>query len=250
MVSEVIIASLGIFVGELYGNLVGGGSLVTQAVLQNILHFDIKTAMALDNAGIIGSNVGMLLVLIRKYRIQAWHFFFILFQMLGAKFGALILIHINIALLKSIFLISIVALVVKNLFFNPPVRKNTGFVFSPGKLVSLAVVALFIGTYNAAFVIGDWIIALMLLTTIFNFQYHKAVFLLVFTQFFTQPFVAYQYFQAGLVDLKLVTPMVCATLLAGIISGLILNKLHSHKLERLLKYLSILLVLYLAYGLI
>ena len=37
---ETFIASLGIFIGELYGNLVGGGSLVTQAVLQKVLMID------------------------------------------------------------------------------------------------------------------------------------------------------------------------------------------------------------------
>jgi len=57
---EIFLASLGMFVGELYGNMVGGGSLVTQTVLQSILHIDIKSAIALDNAAIVGSALGII----------------------------------------------------------------------------------------------------------------------------------------------------------------------------------------------
>lgn len=50
---DILLACLGIFFGELYGNLVGGGSLVTQIFLQNIIGFEIKNAIALDNAAVL-----------------------------------------------------------------------------------------------------------------------------------------------------------------------------------------------------
>lgn len=53
---DIVLACLGIFFGELYGNFVGGGSLVTQIFLQNIIGFEIKNAIALDNAAVLGSG--------------------------------------------------------------------------------------------------------------------------------------------------------------------------------------------------
>jgi hypothetical protein len=47
---------------------------------------DIKKAFALDNAAVIGSNLGMLFVMIRKYQIK-WRIFpYVVFQTLGAFF--------------------------------------------------------------------------------------------------------------------------------------------------------------------
>ena len=54
---DIILACIGIFFGELYGNFVGGGSLVTQIFLQNIIGFEIKHAIALDNAAVLGSEI-------------------------------------------------------------------------------------------------------------------------------------------------------------------------------------------------
>jgi uncharacterized membrane protein YfcA len=248
MNAEIIIATIGVFIGELYGNIVGGGSLVTQVVLQNILNFDIKTAMALDNAAVIGSNIGMLIVLARKYSIKWWFFIFIIFQSIGAILGSWILIKIDPDLLKIIFIISIVLLVIKNLFIKEKAHHEKGFKENYKNIALISLAAVFIGLYNAAFVIGDWIIALLILTSVFSLKYHNAIFLLVFSMIFSQPIAAYQYYANGLIDLNFLIPMISATLLGGVISAIILNKIHSNKLETFLKYLSVGLVIYLIVG--
>jgi len=150
---EIIIATIGIFIGELYGNMVGGGSLVTQIVLQNILDFDIKTAMALDNTAVIGSNIGMLIILIRKHTIKWWFFIFIIFQSIGAIIGAWILIKIDPNILKVIFIIAIILLMIKNLFIKEKEHKEKEFKGNYKNIAFLSLAATFIGLYNAAFVI-------------------------------------------------------------------------------------------------
>ena len=44
MNNEVIIAVIGVFLGELYGNFIGGGGF-TQIILQNVLDFNIKESL-------------------------------------------------------------------------------------------------------------------------------------------------------------------------------------------------------------
>jgi len=245
MNTDILIASLGVFLGELYGNMVGGGSLLTQAVLQNILHFDIKTALALDNAAVIGANLGMILILRQKYKIKWWFYLFTIFQILGAILGAWILIKIPAELLKLIFITAILSLIIKNLFFSEKKHHEKGFKENWPNLILLSVAAIFTGAYNAAFVIGDWIIALLILTNIFAIKYQRAIFLLVFSMLFSQPFAAYKYYINGLIDFNFLVPMILATFIGGMISAFLLHKIHSKKLEIFLKYLSVGLVIYL-----
>lgn len=247
---EIIIATIGVFIGEIYGNIVGGGSLVTQAVLQNILHFDIKTAMALDNAAIIGSSLGMLIVLLKTHKIEPWVIFFTIFHSLGAIFGAWILVWIDPEVLQAIFITAIILLVIKNLFAKEAEHNEKGFKATNKNIILICLAAIFMGTYNAAFVIGDWIIALLVLTRVFSLKYHKAIFLLVFIGVISQPIAVYRYYNSGLIDFTYLIPMFIATLVSGFISAKILNNLHSSKLENFLKYLSIGLVLYLINGML
>ncbi len=245
---EVLIATIGVFVAECYGNFVGGGSLVTQAVLQNILHFDIKPAMALDNAAVIGSNLGMAIALGRKYTIKWWIFPFTLFQVIGALLGAWLLVIIDVEMLKLIFAATIILLVIKNVFFSRTLHENQGFVESHRNFLILFFITLFIGTYNAAFVIGDWMIALLLLTSLLGFKYQHASFVLALSSLFAQSVASYQYFIHGLLDLHFLLPMFCATLVSGLLVGTLLDKIHSKHLETFLRYLSIVFVIYLLWG--
>ena len=147
-----------------------------------------------------------------------------------------------------LFIIAMILLVLKNMFVADQVKGDQEFKQNYKNLALLSMAALFIGAYNAAFVIGDWIIALLILTSIFSLKYHQAIFLLVFSMFFSQPIAAYQYYLNGLIDFRFLIPMFSATLLGGLISAIILDKIHSQKLETLLKYLSLALVIYLIAG--
>ena len=247
---EIIIATIGVFLGELYGSIVGGGSLVTQIALQNILHFDIKTAMALDNAAVLGSNIGMLLVLFRKHIIKWWFVLFTFFQGIGAYFGAILLVWIDPSILKFIFIVALLLLVVKNLLFADTHKDTKGYKETYVFFICISFAAIFIGAYNAAFVIGDWVIALLILTSVFRIRYHSAIFLLTVSAFFSQPIAVYQYYVHGLLDMYFLIPMIIATTIGGMISAYLLSNIQSEKMEHVLKYLSVGLVVYLVVSLL
>ena len=114
---DIILACTWIFFGELYGNFVGGGSLVTQIFLQNIIGFEIKNAIALDNAAVLGSEIGLLLMLLRKEKIEKWMWYMMAVAGFWALFGANLLYIMPTQYVKLIFTFAVVWLVVKNLFF-------------------------------------------------------------------------------------------------------------------------------------
>jgi len=250
MNTDILIAVIGVFIGEFYGNFVGGGSLVTQIALQNIIGMDIKPAIALDNAAVLGANLGMILALWKKYKPQWWFAVFTACSIMGTLFGAWILVQIDEVLLKWVFIGAIIALVIKNLFFPDGEHREKGFQDHWKNVAWLGAAAVLIGTYNAAFVIGDWIIALLILTSLFAVKYQQAIFLLVFSMLFSQPVAVYQYWANGLIDFDFLIPMLGATLCGGFLAGKLLDKIHSEKLETFLKYLSVALVGYLVWGLV
>ena len=206
--------------------------------------------MALDNAAIIGSGIGMFIAMVRKYKIKWWFFIYVIFQSIGTFFGAYLLIIINETILRIIFITAIILLVIKNLFIKDKKHTEKGFKETPKNIFLLSLSGIFIGFYGGAFVIGDWIIALLILTSGFAFKYHEAIFLLTFTMLFAQPVGAYQYITHSLIDFNFLIPMIIATTIGGIISAIILDKIHSDKLEHFLKYLSVFLVIYLIFGFI
>lgn len=248
--SEVIIASIWMFIWELYGNIVGGWSLVTQAVLQNILWIDIKSAIALDNTAVIWANIWMIIALWKTNKIQKWFWVFILFQIVWATIWTYLLLIIPESVLKTVFILAIIWVVIKNLLLKEWEHKEEWFKRDKKSYILLGICALIIWAYNAAFVIWDWIIALLLLTSIIWIKYQNAIYLLVVSMLFSQPVAAVWYYNAWLVDLSFAIPMAIWALLSWVIAWKFLEKLCPNKLKTFLKYLSIFLVIYLVYGLI
>jgi len=246
MNSDIIVATLGVFLWEIYWNFVWWGSLVTQIALQNIIWMPIKEAMALDNAAVIGSNVGMFIMLLRSNKFVWWMIPFTLFQILWAFLWVVLLLWIPVIALKIIFISAIILLVIKNFFFSSSSeKKEKWFIPTNKNIFLLCLFWIFIWWYNAAFVIWDWIIALLILTSVFHFRYNKAIWLLIVSMCVAQPFATFWYIQNDLVDFSYLIPMICATLFAWLIVGYFLEKIDSKVLEKFLKYLSVFLVIYL-----
>ena len=245
---EQIIATLGVFLGELYGNFVGGGSIVTQFVLQSILNMDIKKAMTLDNFAAYGSVLGMLFVFIKKkYKINLSIFsIFVLAQFLGSLLGAYFLVIFPAYLVKILFIASILFVVIYNFIGN----KFSFLHKIKSGYTTFALVGLLIGAYNGLLVIGDWIVALLLLTSVLGFSYQKAVFMLTLSSFFASPASLVTYYKAGLIDLSFAIPMTAATIMGGLISASIIDRLDSDSMKKILKILGVLLALYLVVDLI
>lgn len=247
---DIIIATIWVFIGELYGNFVGGWSVITQIVLQNILWMDIKKAIALDNAAVIGSNLGMFLIMVRKYKIKKWFFPFIIAQWLWAILWAYTLVKIDPDILKMIFIWAVILLVIKNLFIKDTEGSKKWFKVNSKSIVLLIFAWLFIGAYNAAFVIWDWIIALLILTAFFSMKYHNAIYIMTISSLFAQSIAVRQYYVNWLLDIEFLIPMIIATFLGWMICATVLEKIHSEKLEQFLKYLSVVLVWYLIFWLV
>lgn len=242
---DIILACTGIFFGELYWNFVGWGSLVTQIFLQNIIGFEIKRAIALDNAAVLGSEIGLLLMLLRKEKIEKW-----MWSMMGvagfwALFGANLLHIMPTEYVKVIFTFAVVLLVVKNLFFPSLGMKERWFHTDTKTLSLLAIATFFIATYNAFLSIGDFIIWLLMLTTLFHFSYHRALFVLSFCFVFARAVGTLEYFRLDLIDIQFYAPMFCTAFCSGIIAWYFVHKIHSDTLTCILKYLSIVLAAYL-----
>lgn len=242
---DIFLACTGIFFGELYGNFVWWGSLVTQIFLQNIIGFDIKNAIALDNAAVLWSEIGLLAMLLRNQRIEKWMWWVVGGSLLGAFLGANLLYIVPTEIVKVVFTGAIILLVVKNLFFSWGEQKEKGFALNVQNLVCLTIASFFIATYNAFLSIGDFIIGLLVLTTIFHFQYHKALFLLTFGFIFARAIWTIEYFRLGLIDVTFYIPMFIAATVSGLIAWYVVEKIHSDILNTFLKYLSIFLAGYL-----
>ena len=242
---DIILACIGIFFGELYGNFVGGGSLVTQIFLQNIIGFEIKNAIALDNAAVLWSEIGLLLMLLRKEKIEKWMWFMMGIAGFWALFGANLLHIMPTEYVKIIFTFAVVWLVVKNLFFPSLGLKERWFYADTKTLLLLAIATFFIATYNAFLSIWDFIIGLLILTTLFHFSYHRALFVLSFCFVFARAVGTLEYFRLDLIDIHFYIPMFCTAFCSGIIAGYFVHKIHSDILTKFLKYLSVFLAIYL-----
>lgn len=242
---DIFLACLGIFFGELYGNFVGGGSLVTQIFLQNIIWFEIKNAIALDNAAVLGSEIGLLAMLLRKQKIEKWMWYVVIVSSFWALFWANLLNMVPAEIMKIVFTLAVVWLVVKNLFFTSDSKKEKGFMLNSRNLVLLCVASFFIATYNAFLSIWDFIIWLLVLTTLFHFQYHKALFLLTLGFVFARTVWTFEYFRLDLISIDFYVPMFLSALFSGIIAWYFVEKIHSDTLTIVLKYLSIFLAGYL-----
>lgn len=245
---EQFIATIGVFLGELYGNFVGGGSIVTQFVLQGILDMDIKKAMVLDNFAAYGSVLGMLFIFLKKrYKIDTKKFLiFTTSQLLGSLLGAYFLVVAPQVVVKILFVISILLVV----FYNILGEKFSFLYKIKDNITFFVISALFIGAYNGLLVIGDWIIALLLLTSFLGFSYKKAVFMLTLSSLFASPASLFTYYKAGLIDFSYAVPMTVATIVGGLISASIIDKLDSDFMKRVLKILGFLLAIYLVVSLI
>lgn len=246
---DIFLACIGIFFGELYGNFVGWGSLVTQIFLQNIIGFEIKNAIALDNAAVLGSEIGLLLMLLKKEKIEKWMWYMMGVAWFWSLFGANLLHTIPTEYVKVIFTIAVVWLVIKNLFFPSLGLKERWFHPTQRTLFPLAVATFFIATYNAFLSIWDFIIGLLILTSLFHFSYHRALFVLSFCFVFARAVGTFEYFRLDLIDIHFYIPMFCTAFCSGIIAGYFVHKIHSDILTKILKYLSFFLAGYLVFQL-
>lgn len=243
---DILIACIGIFIWELYGNFVWGWSIVTQIFLQNIIWFEIKNAIALDNAAVLWSQIGLLFMLLRKENVEKWMWVIAWAALFWAYLWANLLYALPSDYVKVIFTLAIVWLVIKNFFFPSHwEQQKKWFILNKKNLVLLCFAAFFIATYNAFLSIWNFIFGLLILTSIFHFTYHRALFILSFAFVFARTLGTYEYMRLWLLDFDFFIPMFVTAFASGIIVGSLVHKIQSNTLNMFLKYFSVLLALYL-----
>ena len=246
---DIVLACIGIFFGELYWNFVWWWSLVTQIFLQNIIGFDIKNAIALDNAAVLWSEIGLLVMLLRTQKIESWMWWLVWVSSLWAIFWANLLNIVPMEVMKIVFTLAVLGLVIKNLFFSSETHIEKGFILNRRNLVLLCIASFFIATYNAFLSIWDFIIWLLILTSIFHFKYHRALFILTFCFVFARAVGTLEYFRLDLIDVDFYIPMFFSAMMSWLIAWYFVEKIHSDTLTKFLKYLSIVLAGYLIFQL-
>ena len=241
---DIILACLWIFLGELYGNFVWWGSLVTQIFLQNIIWFDIKSAIALDNAAVLWSEIGLIAMLLKNNKIEKWMWVLVWVSVIWALIWANLLSIMPADMMKILFTLAIIGIVLKNFFPSKQV-KPSNFIVTKKSLLFLSLAILFIAVYNAFLSIWDFLIGLLILTSVFHFPYHRALFLITFVCVFTRAVASAEYFRLWLIDVDFYIPMFITALIAWLIAWYFVQKIHNDILNKILKYLSIFLAFYL-----
>lgn len=246
---DIFLASIGIFIWELYGTFVGWWSLVTQIVLQDVIGFNIKNAIALDNAAILGWEIWLLIMLLRKNKIEKWMWYIVICASFWAIFWANLLYMIPSEIMKIFFTGAVVWVVIKNLIPSKDKAYKSDFDASHKSLLFLCFACFFIWIYNSFLSIWDFIIGLLILTWFFHFKYHKALFILSFGFVFWRAIWTLEYFRLWLIDIDFYVPMFFATLMSWLLWWYFVEKIHSDTLTKILKYLSIFLAWYLVFQL-
>ena len=242
---EIFLASLWIFLWEIYGNFVWWWSIVTQFFLQWILGIDIKRAIALDNAAVLWSELGLMIMLLKNHKFEKYFIWLMIFWISGALIWSYLLHLIPIVIMEIIFTWILFCFVIYNFIVPSDKNESTTFVPSRKNILFLGIAILFVSVYNAFMSIGDFVIALFILMYIFHFGYHKSLFIISTVWILVRSAATYNYIQFGYVDWNYLIPMFFSALFAGLIAGYLVQKIHSKYLEQALKYLSVILVLYL-----
>lgn len=139
-------------VGEGYGSLIGGGSIVVQAV-QVFLGVPITSAIATDNAAALGTEAGILSETRRKVvenkSLILWMFLPIA---LGGVIGTWFLLTIPQDVIKFVMIAAVLYLLFHSYFLKGRIRSNYGTAWK----YSLLFLFLFlIGIYNNFIGIGE-----------------------------------------------------------------------------------------------
>ncbi len=245
---DIFLASVWVFLWELYWNFVWWGSIVTQFFLQSIIWIDIKNAIALDNSAVLGSEIWLSIMLLRKNKFEKWFILLIIYWILGSFLWVFILNILPVEILQIIFTI-ILFWIVWYSFIWKSSKNEKWFIKNRKNIILLSIWIFFIAIYSSFMSIWDFVIWLLLLTSIFHFKYHKALFILSITSVIIRLIATIEYFRYWLIDLKYFIPMFFSAMLAWFIAWYFVEKIDSKILEKLLKFIWIFLAIYIVFNL-
>jgi len=184
-------------------------------------------------------------MLLKKQKIEKWMLILLLMGVMGWYIWAYLLSIIPTKILQIIFFIILLFVVIYNLFSVWTHKKQEkSFVVSKKNIIYLSGAILLISIYNAFMSIWDFIIWLLILTWLFNFWYHKALFILSLSWILVRFTAFLSYYNFWLLDIEFFLPMFLSAMLSWIIVWYFIHKISSKFLEKILKTLWIFLVIY------
>ena len=244
---DIFLASLGVFLWEIYWNFIWWWSIVTQFFLQTIIWIDIKTAIALDNSAVLWTEIWLSIMLLRKNKFEKWFLYLIFSGIVWSFLWVFILNILPVEILQIIFTI-ILFLIVWYSFFWKSNKNENGFIKNKKNIALLSIWIFFIAIYSSFMSIWDFVIWLLLLTSLFHFKYHKALFILSITSIIIRLIATIEYFRYWLIDFKFFIPMFFSAMIAWFIAWYFVEKIDSKILEKLLKFIWVFLAIYIIFN--
>jgi hypothetical protein len=139
-------------IGEAYGSLIGGGSIVMQSI-QMFLGVPIQSAIATDNAAALGTEAGILSETHKKVkenkRLIFWMFLPIA---LGGIIGTYFLLTISTVVIKYLMITAVLYLLFHSYFLKNKIKSKS---LNKWKYVLLFAFLFLIGLYNNFIGIGE-----------------------------------------------------------------------------------------------
>ena len=138
--------------GEGFGAIIGGGSVVTQPALL-LTGLPLTSVIAVDNAAALGTEAGVLTETSQEVR-RRWRMIVFMFipMMLGGIFGTWGLLNASTGLIKPIMVGAVVLLLIRSYLF----RDKFGFLdLKRWKYPALFCFLIIIGAYNNLIGVGE-----------------------------------------------------------------------------------------------
>ena len=244
---DIFLASIGVSLWWFYWSFVWGWSIVTQFFLQNLIWIDIKNAMALDNAAALWTEIWLAIMLLRKNKFEKWMIYLIISWIIWSFIWVFILNILPVFLLKIVFSVILLSIVIYS--FLPKSSKNTKwFIVNKRNIILLSIWIFFQAIYSSFMSIWDFVVWLLLLTSLFNFKYHKALFILSISSVFIRLIATEEYFRYWLIDFDFFIPMFFSAMIAWFWAWYLVEKVNAKKIEILLKFIWVFLSMYIIFN--
>jgi uncharacterized membrane protein YfcA len=136
---------LGGLIGESFGALVGGGSIVTIPALL-LTGAPLQSAIAVDNAAALGTEAGILSETLQKVRDNKWLVLAMSVPItLGGILGTWLLLHVSADIIKYLVAATVIFVVIHSFVHRKPRHDST---VSKTNYALLGIILLLLGIYS------------------------------------------------------------------------------------------------------
>ncbi|MDC0506100.1 sulfite exporter TauE/SafE family protein [Candidatus Gracilibacteria bacterium] len=230
--------------GEFYGAIIGGGSIVMQGVML-YLGLTLQSAIAIDNAAAIGTQVGIIKEskenIKKNWKLIVYMFFPIA---IGGVIGTHFLIHINPDIIKNIMIVVISLLLIQLIFF-PKRKKSNQEKTSIGTYILLAIFLFILGIYNNFIGVAEGTFSKIALMSLLGFSFIGTMGVKTTAILPIRIYSLVVTMMSGLIFLPYLIVLLVATFIAGVYGVRFAKKIPEKYLKRFLIIVTITYLIYL-----